>query len=396
MNHKPAVGAGNALVSSDFVASTIANLFYSIGSQTLVATLPVYVMFIGGSQADAGLVAGTMAFVALLVRPLVGWLTDNWRRRPLVLVGTSFYGLASMVYLLAPSVPFLLIGRVIHGLGLSCYSTAANAYIADIVPARRRAEGIGYFSAAQSLGLVLGPAAGFLVIGAFGFPQMFYMVAGLALLATTASLFARERRRPGPHQRTPWTLRNGIVAVESLPITWTALCLGLGFGPVSAYIAIFAQSRGVENPGLFFTAQAIALVISRPLAGYLADRRGRVFVVVPGVVLMALALVVLPLASGLPVLLLSAILFGFGFGAAQPATMALLVDGVRPERRGLAISTYFTGFDLGISMGSIGLGAISEVIGLETLWIVCAACTLFGLLGLVSGRRAAVPVAEKS
>ena len=95
----------------------------------LVATMPVYVLYLGGDRTDAGFVGGGVAFSALLFRPLVGWLTDVWRRRPLVLVGTSCYGLASLVYCLAGSIPALLLGRAVHGFGLSCYTTASNAYL---------------------------------------------------------------------------------------------------------------------------------------------------------------------------------------------------------------------------------------------------------------------------
>ena len=112
-------GSGNAatghaddrLFTSDFVFATLANFANAFGMQMLVATLPVYVIHMGGTQADAGLVTGALAFTALLFRPLVGWLTDAWRRRPLVLVGTSCYGFASVIYLLAGSIPLLVLGH---------------------------------------------------------------------------------------------------------------------------------------------------------------------------------------------------------------------------------------------------------------------------------------------
>src|SRR5512137_2943664 len=139
--------AEDRLFTSDFVFTTLANFANAFGMQMLVATLPVYVIRLGGSQVDAGLVSGAVAFTALLFRPLVGWLTDAWRRRPMVLIGTACYGLASVVYLLAGSIPFLVLGRFVHGFGLSCYTTAANAYVADIAPFRRRGEAMGLFSA---------------------------------------------------------------------------------------------------------------------------------------------------------------------------------------------------------------------------------------------------------
>ena len=372
----------NRLFTKDFIFAATANLANAFGMQMLVATLPLYVISLGGSQTDAGLVAGALAFTALLFRPLMGYLTDAWRRRPLVLMGTSCYGLASVVYLLSHSIPFLLLGRFVHGFGLSCYTTASNAYIADIAPFRRRAEAVGIFAATQAIGLIVGPVVGFLLIDEIGFHRLFYFSGGLAFTAFFISFFAHERMQPSLTGRQPWSLRTGIVTAEALPMAWMALCMGLGFGSVSSFISIFARQRGFQNPGFYFMVQAIALLASRILLGRLADRFGRAKVIFPGIVLMAMALGMLPLAYDFSFFVISASLFGLGFGAAQPATMALLIDRIRPEKRGIATSTYYTGFDGGVSLGSILLGAVSQHLGFAVMWPIAAVCTLLGLAGL--------------
>ncbi len=375
------------LFTSNFVFATLANFVNSFGMQMLVATLPVYVITLGGSRSDAGLVSGALAVTALVFRPLLGWLADGWRRRPLVLIGTSFYGLASIVYLLAGSIPFLVLGRLVHGFGLSCYTTASNAYVADIAPIRRRAEAMGIFAAAMDFGLIMGPVIGFMLVGWIGFRHLFYFTGGLAFTAFFISILPQEHRRPWKIKRQPWSPRTGIVAVDALPIAWMALCMGIGFGSISAFISIFAQSRGVQNPGFYFMVQAVALLVSRVFAGRLADRYGRVVAIIPGVMLMALAIALLPLARGFPNFVISASLFGMGFGSAQPATMALLIDRVRPEQRGLATSTYFSGFDGGISIGAILLGIVSQRWGFGAMWSIAAACTLLSLAGIMVDRR---------
>jgi MFS family permease len=371
------------LFTLDFVSTTAANLANSFGMQMLVATLPVYVISMGGTQTDAGLVSGALAFTALLFRPLVGWMTDAWRRRPVVLMGTFCYGLASVIYLLVHTIPLLLIGRFVHGFGLSCYTTAANAYIADIAPHKRRAEAVGFFAAAQAFGLILGPVVGFMLIGSIGFHRLFYFSGGLAFTAFFISMIARERRPSLQIARKPWSLRTGIVCVDALPVAWMALFMGMGFGTVSAFIAIFAESRGLKNPGFFFMVQAIALLISRLFAGRLADRLGRAAIIIPGFILVAAALMLLPFAHSFFLFAVAASLFGLGFGSAQPATMALLIDRVRPEERGLATGTYYTGFDAGVSSGSILLGAVSQYWGFDVMWPMAAVCTLLGLAGFL-------------
>ena len=381
-----AANTGKRLITSDFVFATLANFINGFGVQMLLATLPVYTITLGGTKADAGLVSGASFFAALLLRPFAGRLTDAWRRRPMVLIGTCCFSLGSLL-LLAASIPFLLLGRLTHGVGSSFYTTSANAYIADIAPSRRRAESIGIFAAAQAFGFIIGPAVGFLVIKTFGFRQLFYFTSGLYVAAFLCSFFTRERRKPREVKLPPWSLRTGIVAVESLPVAWIALCIGMGFGTVNAFIAIFAQPRGLANPGFYFTVEAMALLISRAFSGRFADRHSRPATIVPGLILMAASLGFLPWAHGLSPFLLSALLFGIGFGTVQPAAMALLVDRVRPERRGLAMSTYFMGFDAGTSMGAILLGLVSARWGFAVTWPLAATCTLLGLSGLLAERR---------
>ena len=69
------------LFTSDFVLATLANFANAFGQQMLAATLPVYVISLGGSQAEAGLVTGAMAITAFLFRPIMGWLVDAWQVR---------------------------------------------------------------------------------------------------------------------------------------------------------------------------------------------------------------------------------------------------------------------------------------------------------------------------
>lgn len=380
--------AEDRLLTSNFVFATLANFVNAFSMQMLTATLPVHVISLGGSQTEAGLVSGAIALTAVLFRPLLGWLADTWRRRPLILIGISFYGIANAVYLLAGSVLLLVVGRLVQGFGLGCYSTASNVYVADIAPLKRRGEAVGLFAAAQAMGIVVGPVIGFIIVGWIGFQPLFYFTGGLALTAFFFSVFTKERRRPQDIKRQPWSPRTSILAVEALPIAWMALCMGLGHGTINAFISIFAQSRGIQNPGFYFMVQAIALILSRTFAGRLTDRVGRAVVIVPGLILMAASVAMLPLAQGFAHFFISAALCGIGFGSAQPATMALLIDRIGPEKRGLGTGTYFTGFDVGFIIGTIGMGVVGQHWGFGAMWLISSVCILLGLTGMIAeGRR---------
>jgi MFS family permease len=375
--------ASDRLFTSAFIMVISANLANALGAQMASAILPVYVVWRGGSEFRAGLVTGMLAFTALLLRPFVGWLADAWRRRPMVLIGTACYTVANLMYAVFGSLPLLLMSRVLHGFGLSNYSTASSAFLADIAPRHRRAEAMGFYAITMDIGLLGGPALAFFLIGYTGLQRIFFLTAGLACIAFFISIPVREHRAPRIGPAPPWQLKTGIVAKEALPAAWLAFCLGMGVGPVVAFIAIFAREIGVNNPGLFFTVQALALMASRTFSGRLSDRRGRAFVLIPGLISIAVGLMLLPFARNLLELLLSAAFIGMGFGSSQPATMALTVDLVSPEQRGMAVSTYFLGFDSGISLGSFSLGAIVTKLGFGVGWAVAACCVLLGLFGLV-------------
>jgi MFS family permease len=375
------------LFTTAFILVISANLANMLGAQMAGAILPVYVVSLGGTEFRAGLVTGMLAFTALLLRPFVGWLADAWRRRPMVLIGTGCYSVANLMYAVFGSLPLLLISRIVHGFGLSNYSTASSAFLADISPPTRRAEAMGYYSVAMDIGLLGGPALAFFLANYVGLQNIFFLTAALSCIAFILSVPVREHRPPrvGPMPR--WKLKTGIVSKPALPAAWMAFCMGIGFGPVTAFIAIFARQKGIGNPGLFFTIQAIALMVSRTFAGRLSDRRGRVFVIVPGLISIAVGLLLLPFASNLFLFLLSAAFMGMGFGTCQPATMAWTVDLVSLDQRGMAVSTYFLGFDAGISTGSFALGAIATTFNFSIAWIAAAACVLLGLLSVLRTPR---------
>ncbi len=370
------------LFTTAFVLVIGANLVNALGAQMAGAILPVYVVSRGGSEFRAGLVSGMLAFTALLLRPFVGWLADAWRRRPMVLVGTGCYTIANLMYALFGALPLLLISRVIHGFGLSNYSTGSSAFLADIAPPSRRAEAMGYYSVAMDIGLLGGPALAFFLANYTGLQPIFFLTAALACVAFLLSVPVKEHRPPRVEPMPPWQLRTGIVSKPALPAAWMAFCMGMGVGPVTAFIAIFERQRGVGNPGLFFTVQALALMLSRTFSGRISDRRGRAFVIVPGLFGMAAGLLLLPFAHSLLQMMLSAAFIGMGFGSSQPATMALTVDSVSLDERGMAVSTYFLGFDSGISLGSFALGAIATTAGFGVAWVVAAGCVLLGLAAI--------------
>ena len=186
----------------------------------IVPVLPKLVLqFEGGDSASAATIFGVFStvFAAMqfLCSPLLGALSDRLGRRPVILISNLGLGLDYIVMALAPSVGWLLAGRVIAGICAATFSTA-SAYIADVTAADKRAAGFGMLSAAFGLGFVVGPAVGGL-LGSVDPRLPFWGAAVLSLANATYGLFILpESLPPGRRDGFQWRRANPVGALLHL------------------------------------------------------------------------------------------------------------------------------------------------------------------------------------
>jgi DHA1 family tetracycline resistance protein-like MFS transporter len=190
-----------------FIFITVALDMLALG--VIVPVLPKLVLeFEGGDSASAatwvGIFGTIYAAMQFFFAPLLGALSDRFGRRPVVLL--SNFGMAAdyVIMALAPSVAWLLLGRVLSGLCGATW-TVAGAYIADTTPAEQRAARFGIMNAAFGLGFVVGPAVGGL-FGAIDPRLPFWVAAGLSLANGLYGTFVLPESLPR-EQRAPFTWR---------------------------------------------------------------------------------------------------------------------------------------------------------------------------------------------
>jgi len=180
-----------------FIAITI--VIDVLGFGVIIPVLPRLVQqFMGGDPvrgaAMYGLFGTVWAVMQFFSAPLLGAISDRFGRRPVILISCFGLGLDYIVMALAPSIGWLLFGRVFSGICAASFSTAF-AYIADITPPEKRAGAFGFIGAAFGIGFVLGPALGG-VLGNISPRLPFWGAAGLALLSACYGLFVLPESLP--------------------------------------------------------------------------------------------------------------------------------------------------------------------------------------------------------
>jgi|HigsolmetaAR203D_1030402.scaffolds.fasta_scaffold00418_20 MFS family permease len=382
--------------NKNFMFILLANFFVVHSYLMLSPTFPIYIEDLGFAQDIIGIVAGMFTVTAILSRPFVGHRLDTSDRRNLYLTGQAISVVSIVLYYLFSNIYVLILIRLIHGIGIGITTSAANTIATDFIPKNRMGEGVGYFSLSVVFAMAISPAVGLALLEYGGYAALFY---ASALLGAVGFLFgylvrySPERKRAllsKAEARPKLEWRNMFEKTAIRPAVTMFMC-GLSFNAISFFLALYAESRQVGNIGLYFTVYAVALFVSRPMAGKFGDRYGYTHVIIPGIVLTAASLVLLYFADALWIFLISAAIYGIGYGAAQSNLQAMSVARCEPNRRGAAVSTFYTGLDLCIIVGSTTGGFMAKHFGYDVMYLLTAipvllSIAVFLLLGRMDRR----------
>lgn len=378
------------LWSRSYIAMFVANLALFIAFYMLYPTLPLFIQQMGGSEAAVGLSMGVFMLASVLFRPLIGGLLDRFGRRPFVVAGLLLFIVSMLLYRWVGGLAALMALRFLHGTSWAASSTATQTVVTDMIPPARRGEGLGWYGMTMTFAMAVGPAFGLWLIGdlSYGEPSgsLFLIGAGLSAVALLLTFGAHMPFQPADAGEGAFWSRIEVVEKPVLPLAAAVFFLFAAYGGITTFVPLFAASLQV-NSGAFFLVYAATLALSRPLAGRLSDRYHETAIVLPALVITALALVVLSLSTGEAGMLAAAVLYGIGFGSAHPVLHAATIRLARQDRKGVANATFSTAIDLGIGLGAILLGWIVPFTGYRGLFLVSAASVAVCLVVFLFVRR---------
>lgn len=354
----------------------------------LTPTLPLYAAKIGGGPASSGLIVGVFALTALIFRPYVGALLDKRGRKIVLICGMVIFLFSVIMFNFAFLMVSLIIIRLIQGAGFSAASTTLGTIASDLVPSSRRAEGIGYFGMSNTIGMAIGPALGLFIVSHYNFHVLFIMTLVFATLAFAISLLLNndhKAQEPALHntaekdkKRAKFTI-DSILEKSSLEPCLVMLFLAISFSSILTFLPAYAASRGIKDIGMFYTVYAIAILLVRIFTGKFADRYGYSMVIIPSILLVSFSFILLIFAKSYPVFLLVAVLYGLGYGSAQPILNTIVIMLSPKARRGAANATYFSTLDIGIGGGAILWGFLSQNFGLSFVYGGAAVSAILSL-----------------
>lgn len=353
-----------ALWTPGFALACAANFLLGISFYVLMPTLPFHLMAsLGVDEAVAGGILASYVVAALLVRPFSGFIVERVDAKVAYLVAMAAYVLCTAGYLLAASVAAFVAVRIGIGLTFAILSTASNTQAIDIIPSQRRGEGIGYFGLMSSLAMAMGPMAGLWLMDHADFHVLFNVAVGAGVGGLLLASLVRSPRKVRPRQSGVLSL-DRFLLLKGIPLALNLAVIGLSYGMLLAFAAVYGRDVGAQSTGLFFTLMAVGMMIARGFSGRLVDAGHVVAVTNGGTLAIVLGLGLLVLLPGTASFYATGVLIGLGFGIVYPAYQTMMVNLGTHAQRGTAVATYFTALDVGIGLGMVLAGWIAARWGL--------------------------------
>ena len=358
------------------------------------ALMPLLVVYQEQWQLPATLL--TLAFAVYAVGFLaavltVGSLSDHVGRRPVLLTALAVQLVSNVIFLVAPDVEWVIVGRVVQGLATGAATTAFTAALVELAPPSQRALG----TVLGSIGLTGGLAAGSLLAGlAIQFTNdgngiVFGILVGITMLGIVVVALAPETvtRAPGalrslrPRIAVPSTARAEFVAaVPVIAAVWMGSGLSGGLAP-SMVRSVFGLHSGLLNGLSGFVSPAMSAVVG--LAFARVEPRRAMFIGILASVLGALGIVVGVLFGSLATMIAGQAIAGAGFGASFTASLRLIVPLATAHQRAAVVGCVYLVCYLTFGVPIVIAGQLVEPVGLvPTVCWYTATTVLLALIGL--------------
>jgi DHA1 family tetracycline resistance protein-like MFS transporter len=224
-----------------------------IGLGIIIPVMPRLISeMIHGNMSDAAKYGGLLLFsysiMQFLFAPVLGSLSDNYGRRPIILIALLGLGIDYLFLSFAPDIGWLFIGRIIAGMGGASFTTA-TAYIADISQPEKRAQNFGMVGVAFGLGFIIGPVIGGL-LGHLGSRIPFLASAVLTLINCIYGYFILPESLSLDHRRKfEWKRANPfgtLLQLKKYPVI---------VGLIGSLLCIYIASHAVQSTWSFFTME---------------------------------------------------------------------------------------------------------------------------------------------
>jgi MFS family permease len=370
------------LWTKNFCLLSLSSFFVYIVFYSIIVVIALYsLQQLHATGGQAGLAAGDFLLAALISRIFTGHYIEWFGKNRMMRLGLVLYSVVMILYFLNTDIYALIGIRFLHGMAFGICATALSTLVASSLPKRHQSEGMGYFLLSITLASALGPCIGIYVYQQYGFEMILLLCLMMCLFSLCAvlPLHISDMKNTDTPVKPPKGLQ-GYFEITALPISLIGFVIYLCYSGIISFFSTYANEIHMMDAGqYFFLVYSLAIIVSRPLVGRLADRGGCNCVMYPSFVLFAAGFVILSKTDTPFLMFAAAILLGIGFGTFAAISQVIAIQKTKQDRIGIALSTLLAISELGTGMGPFLLGGLLAHISFQTLYIILGVVTILTL-----------------
>ena len=357
----------------NFICMMVANFMLQLSNFATSTLVSTYATFLGAAPTLMGFLTGMFYGVALAMRPVAGPIQTRTNHRKLMIFVYVLGCVVNAGYAMFHSIPMFLAFRILHGVQYAFFGSLSMTIAADSVPQEKLASGLGFFALSGAVSQAIAPQIGINLVAwgtaqrgdDFGYTVLFVFAAAVLMIAFVPLLIMRdepgERKAAAGAEKGKWYQE--IVSRHTIMPAVIITMVMMSFSLFNGFMVPFGAELGIGNIGIFFTVFACAMLVIRPIGGWLCDKFGLRAVLLPAIFLFCISFLIIGNAKAIPLILVGAVLAAVGFGIGNPMTQALTVQTETRARRSIASNTLYIGMDIGFFMGPLLGGIIRDISG---------------------------------
>lgn len=310
------------------------SLLYGLGLGAVTPVIALSALGRGATLATAALVVTLVGVGSLISNIPAAMLTTKIGERLSMIVAAGWAALGMVLGIIPSNLGVFALGVTMLGMAGGVFNLARQSYLAEAVPLEFRARAMSTLGGVMRIGVFVGPFASTLAMNWLGIAGAYWVGMGAMAIALVVCLWIPDLQSRAAVEEGQSRAGGSMLSIAK--DQWRIL-LGVGLGIVC--ISAVRSTRQIvlplwgENLGLdaatislvYGVSGAIDMLIFYP-AGKVMDKRGRAWVAVPCMAVMATALFLLPMTHSVPTMMAVAMLMGFGNGIGSGIVMTLGAD----------------------------------------------------------------------
>ena len=381
-------------INSSLLILCISAFFAMLGVGIVGPILPLYAEHFGVSYSLVGVVVSSFGLARLFTDLPAGSLADIRSRKPLMLVGLAILAAAALMAAFAGNIYYLILARFVQGVGSALFTTAAMTLLVDITPISQLGRYMSYYQGSFFLGTAVGPSiGGFLAV--WGLQAPFFALAFLSLVAAVfvhikvAEIPKRERQPKSGFPEFRILLREALGNREVWIVGFTAVVLFiLNSGVRMTAIPLYGEQvvkLSTAEIGVILSLAAFSSLIALVWSGSMIDKGGAKPLLVAGFLMAAASSYAFILSGDFFAMSVVAVVLGIATGMVNPVQASAVVKGAEPKHEGFYIGFYRIFCDIGIILGPVIIGALTDYQGFHAPFLaVCILCILASVIAYMA------------